>query len=243
MLPLRYSSLNNPLNVYIALRQGYLKYRKSSAQYPQQWITPYVLRWRSTVAQHLQPHRNKSPKDKNSKMIKTDISVEQGDTLELKDDSFLRVKNLPSEESPDLEGWQFVRNAETLGLPKLDQNEVYWVFHLSMKDSRPAIDQALVNLATKEIVRKRRMLLTNTVYPGNYKTPGVDDDGPELFCRWKHVFATETGKIDRPWDAFSLPAAEITEASFERLRAEECDDGNRVADELLRESWLGINRS
>lgn len=63
-----------------------------------------------------------------------------------------------------------------------------------------------------------------------------------LHCRWKHVILTKTEKRDRPLDAFQIPAAEITEASFQRLRAEDCDDmyNNRAVDETLRRSWLVI---
>ena len=65
-----------------------------------------------------------------------------------------------------------------------------------------------------------------------------------LICGWKQVFKTKTGKHDRPPDAFSLPAREIEEASFERLTVEECDDitNSHIAPESLRRSWPGIGK-
>lgn len=89
--------------------------------------------------------------------------------------------------------------------------------------------------------------MVNKTYAGHQKVTeaelGVPSDG-ELFCRWKHVIVTKTGKRDRPLDAFHIHAAKIAEASFQSLRAEECDHGhnNQTADETLRRSWRGLTK-
>ncbi|KAL8671595.1 MAG: hypothetical protein Q9168_003901 [Polycauliona sp. 1 TL-2023] len=94
----------------------------------------------------------------------------------------------------------------------------------------------------REVKRKRKMILTNEIYAGNLKRQGASEDHV-LFCRWKHMFTTKTGKMKRPLDAFELHAGEIVKASWVRLREEECDDSNRISDQSLRESWLGTDRS
>ena len=57
----------------------------------------------------------------------------------------------------------------------------------------------------------------------------------------EHVTLTEIGKRDRPSNAFEIRAFEVTEASFHRLRADDCDDRHNryTVDEKMRRSWLG----
>ncbi|KAL8853299.1 MAG: hypothetical protein Q9198_010980 [Flavoplaca austrocitrina] len=118
-------------------------------------------------------------------------------------------------------GWKFVRNQRTSGLPKESPNEVYWVIHLTPKDTRPATDRALLRVSSAQVVRKRRLSLISENGTSIRRSATFDND--ELFCKRKHVVMTDTGKEERPLDAFSLPAAEIAEASFERLQEEDCD--------------------
>ena len=178
-----------------------------------------------------------------------DILIKLGDTVELKDGNFLRVIEVLQNESHDrysIVGWRFVQNRDTCGLPGHD-NEVYWVIHLVKDDPRPAAEQARVDVDSSQILRKRTMAMVNTTYPDLQNGVGADlrvrGDGA-LFCRWKHIVLTRSGKRVRPLDAFAISAAEISEVSFQRLRFEECDDGvkNRIADETLRRSWRGITK-
>ena len=171
------------------------------------------------------------------------VFVKCGDTVELDDGTFLRVKQVLHNESKnehEIVGWKFVRNRETCGLPKENLNEVYWVVHL-VKDSPQLADkQALVRADRSVVLRKRQMNMVNTAYPARQRGSGTGD----LFCRWKHVVMTRTRKIDRPLDAFTIHAREIIEAGFYRLRPEECDEGigNYIADETLRQSWRRVER-
>lgn len=174
------------------------------------------------------------------------ISVKPGDTVELEGGNFLRVKEVLHNTFYDrywIVGWRFVRNKETLGLPKKDSNEVYWVVHLWEYNLWPAIEQSLVRVDESQILRKRTMNLVSMTNPVHQKGNGADlrARGHGAFhCRWKHVILTKTGRLDRPLDAFQIPAAKIKEASFQRLRAEDCDDmyKNRAVDETLRRSCL-----
>lgn len=181
------------------------------------------------------------------------ISIKSGDTAELEDGSFLRVKDVLHNEYYNrywVVGWRFIRNRKTCGLPRHDPvnpNEVYWVVHLVKNDPRPAVDQALVKLEGSQILRKKTMIMVNTTYPTYKKGTGADlgeSANDTLFCRWKHVFITKTSKLERPLDAFHIPAREIVEASHQRLRTEECDDGHnsRNPDETLRRLWQGVTR-
>lgn len=174
------------------------------------------------------------------------ISVKPGDTVELEGGNFLRVKEVLHNTFYDrywIVGWRFVRNKETLGLPAKKSNEVYWVVHLWEYNLWPAIKQSLVKVDDSQILRKRTMNLVKMTNSVHQKGNGADlrarGDGA-LHCRWKHVILTKTGRLDRPLDAFQIPAAKIKEASFQRLRAEDCDDmyNNRTVDETLRRSWL-----
>lgn len=180
-----------------------------------------------------------------------DIFIKRGDTVELEDGNFIRVVKVLNKKFDNkywIVGWRFVRNGETHGLPRHDDpNEVYWVAHLAKHDPRPAKEQALEEVEDSQIRRKRTMKMVNTTYLGHRKETGATRGAPSdgaLFCRWKHVICTRTPKRHRPLDAFTIPAAEITEASFQRLRIEECDDGhnNRIADEPLRRSWRGVTK-
>lgn len=174
------------------------------------------------------------------------IFIKSGDTAELEDGTFLRVIQVLHNEFYNrywIIGWRFARNTKTLGLPK-HPNEVYWVVHQAKNDLRPAAEQALIKVDNSQIRRKRTMTMVNTTTSGQSGADlGVPDDGA-LYCRWKHVIITKTGKRERPLDAFHIPASEITEASFQRLRTEECDGlhKDRTADETLRRLWRGITK-
>ena len=175
------------------------------------------------------------------------IFVKPGDTVEIEDGNFLRVKEVLHNVFYDrywIVGWKFVRNLKTFGLPEQDPNEVYWVVHLVKDNPRPAAEQALVKIDDLQILRKRTMSMVNETYPSHQKQTkaglGNTGDGV-LYCKWKHVIVTRTWKCKRPLDAFRIPAAKIAEASFQRLRAEDFDDehNNHSIDETLLQNRLG----
>lgn len=177
------------------------------------------------------------------------ILIKSSDTVELEDGNFLRVLKVLHNEFYNrywIVGWRFTRNTETLGLPK-HPNEVYWVVHHAQNDRRPAEEQALVKVDDLQIRRKRTLTMGNTTNSGHQNGTGADlgvpDDGA-LFCRWKHVILTKIRKCDKPLDAFHIPAGEIAEASFQPLRAEECDGlhKDRTADESRRRLWRGVKK-
>ena len=180
------------------------------------------------------------------------IFVKPSDTIEIEDGTFIRVKEVLHDALDDrhwIVGWRFVRNTKTFGLPKQDPNEVYWVIHLARNDPRPAADQALVKVDDSQVLRKTTMSMVNETYPSHQKRIkaglGVPDDGV-LYCGWKHVIMTRTWKWKRPLDAFRIPAAEIVEASFQRLRAEDFDDGHNgpfVNETLFQHQLDGENEA
>ena len=178
------------------------------------------------------------------------IFVKPGDTVEIQDGNFLRVKEVLHNVFYDrywIVGWKFVRNISTFGLPEHDPNEVYWVVHLVRNDPRPAREQALVIADNSQVLRKRTMSMLNETYPSHEKRTeaglGTPVDGV-LYCRWKHVIMTRTEKCKRPLDAFRIPAAEIAEASFQRLHAEDFDDehNNHSVDETLLRNLLSVKK-
>ena len=178
------------------------------------------------------------------------IFVKPGDTVELQDGSFLRVKDVLHNEQHDkywIDGWRFVPTEQTLGLSGKDANEVYWIIHLVKNNPRPAAEQALIRVNDPRILRKKRLIMINPNNAGPQEVTGaslgVPGDGV-LYCRWKHVVLTKIGKLERPLDAFKILAAEILEASFQKLLPEDCDDGHghRTVNETLRQPWLGDRR-
>lgn len=200
-----------------------------------------------------QPRVDDLSKDVRPEGFKTrdGISVKPGDTVELEGGSFLRVKEVLHNSFHDrwwIVGWRFVRNKDTLGLPDKYPKEVYWVVNLWEYNLLPAIEQSLVRVDEWQILRKRTMNLVNMTNSGHQKGNGAilgDRGDGALHCRWKHVVLTKTASHDRPLDAFRILAANIKEASFQRLRAEDCDDmyNNRPADEKVRQSRLvGIEK-
>ncbi|KAL8878725.1 MAG: hypothetical protein Q9192_008381, partial [Flavoplaca navasiana] len=220
-------SFNRKLFACTTLREGYIAFHKSCSPNVQsrplredfvKWNLPTQFRHRSTTREVV----------KGGGFTTLDGStVKPYDTVELKDGTFLRVLCVMniirngSQKDVAMYGWRFVGNQRTSGLPKESPNEVYWVIHLTSKDARPAIDQALVRVSSSKVVRKRRLSLINANDTSIQRSATFDKD--ELFCKRKHVVMTDTGKEERPLDAFSLPAAEIAEASFERLQEDDCD--------------------
>lgn len=215
------------------------------------WAFP-KSKWHFTILQRHSPRLVERVRHEGFR-THSGISIKSGDTVELEDGSFLRVKTVLHNEYHNryrVVGWRFIQNKKTCGLPRhdpVDPNEVYWVVHLVKNDPRPVKTQALVEIEGTHILRKKTMTMVNTTYPGHRKGIGSDPEVPghaALFCRWKNVTVTKTSKKNMPSDAFHIPAAEISEASLQRLRAEECDDGhdNRTADATLRRIWRGVTR-
>lgn len=216
------------------------------------WAFRKTSKWDFTISQR---HSSRLVERVRQEGFRTHsgISIKPGDTVELEGGSFLRVKIVLQDgyhNSYRVVGWRFIQNNKTCGLPRqdpIDPKEVCWVVHLIKNDPRPAEDQALVEVEGSQILRKKTMTMVNTTYPGHHKGTGADFGVPghdALFCRWKHVTVTKTSKKTRPVDAFHIPAAEISEASLQRLSAEGCDDGhdNRIADATLRRIWRGVTR-
>lgn len=178
--------------------------------------------------------------------IRSDVFVKSGDTVELEDGSFLRVKRVLYDmlhKEKYVEGWKFVRNADTLDLSRHNPYEVYWSVQLAAMDSKSIADQALVEVGCSQVRCRRIMKMVKMTSLSDCERYG-DLRNDVFLCGWKHVFKTKTGKHDRPPDAFSLPAREIEEASFERLTEEECDNifNSHIAPKSLRRSWPGIRK-
>ena len=210
-----------------ALREGHIAYHRSCSRNLHSWPLK-----KDSVKFHLHTqcrHRSTLREVVKGGGLTTpdDSVVKPYDTVELKDGTFLQilcVMNVVRKGSHSdvvMYGWKFVRNQRTSGLPKESPNEVYWAIHLTPKDSRPATDRAVVRVSRAQVVRKRRLSLVSENGASIRRSATFDSD--ELFCKRKHIIMNDTGKEERPLDAFSLPAAEIAEASFERLQEEDCD--------------------
>ena len=203
------------------------------------------IRWRST--QRLAAARKPCVKGANNKIVDENLMV--NDVLELRDGDFLRISEVLSGRSV-VRGWRFCSTARISGLPKDLSNEVCWILHMRDGDSRNPKLQCIEDIPMSELVRKRRLILTNRNYPDlstkvkNHRhTLKPEHDQSTLICRWKYICYVKSNKKQRSLAAvqFYSPANECS--ALIRLRKEECDEVlHQIDDRKLRVQRRGRSR-
>ena len=108
-------------------RQVLLRYSRPRTQYLQLFASEAFLKPHLVIQRR---HRSglKDRIEVEGFRIRGDVFIKPGDTVELEDGNFLRVKRVLYDmlhKEKYVEGWKFVRNADTLGLSQHDPNEVY----------------------------------------------------------------------------------------------------------------------
>jgi DNA (cytosine-5)-methyltransferase 1 len=122
-------------------------------------------------------------------------------TVELKDGSLLRIKNIvrQGDEDPLFRGWKFVRNRE-LGNLVPDEcrwlNEVCCLVDLTPKESKGRVEIQEILIKPSEVKGTRALFMTNKPYPA-FNIDNITDasglsrlhvkhEGP-LICRLKYI--------------------------------------------------------
>lgn len=126
------------------------------------------------------------------------------------------------------------------GLVERKLNEVCWILHIDEDDPRDAKVQGMETVFIHEIVKRRRIRLTNQSFPAlswrgdsSKETPETIENDRVLVCRLKYLcfYANAKERALYKW----------CEKGLHRLQEHECDQrlDNDAKDEELRELWRG----
>ncbi|KFA77349.1 hypothetical protein S40288_04352 [Stachybotrys chartarum IBT 40288] len=166
----------------------------------------------------------------------------QNTTLGKYDVNFLQVESIgrDTDQQNKISGIPLTRTRHLLGKLPQKLNEVCMILHLDRENNQTS-QPLLVGVEPFKVLRKRTLVLTNTVYPQNRPNTSPFQDGTilssedmehfgELVCRWKlRVYFKMAGRRTRP-----------EEEALERVQEEEVsDDQYRIADEVLCNRWRG----
>lgn len=195
------------------------------------------------------------------------VSLRQGVNVELQDrtfiselgptkalnephNSFMRIVNIiqdTRDQTVMLRGWLFQRAQYLNGILEKKKNELCWVLHVDEDDSRDMRIQAMETVPLDDVVRRRKIRLTNQPWP---KLSFRDDaDGLEdsddiirnervLVCRFMYVcyYMCADRRDANSW----------SERVLQRLRAADCDKWSgphgepcALDDAELRKEWRG----
>lgn len=163
--------------------------------------------------------------------------------VELQDKDFMRIVHIIQDTSTSavtLRGWKFRRTREMNGIIDRKLNEVCWILHVDEDDPRDAKLQGMETVSVCEIVKRRRIRLTNQSFPalswrdnGDKEKPETIENDRVLVCRSRYLclYANAKARALYKWG----------EKGVHRLREDECDQGldNNMKDEELRNIWRG----
>ncbi|KAL8897636.1 MAG: hypothetical protein Q9207_007117 [Kuettlingeria erythrocarpa] len=197
----------------------------------------------------------------NDIMLRKGVNVELRDTsfVEAGDrkgtytgahNSFMRIVDLIQDTRSlrvTLRGWVFQRASYLNGIVEKKRNEVCWVMHVDEDDKRDMKIQSMETVAVEEVVRRRKIRLTNQSFPKlSFREDGrVPEDSQEtirnervLVCRFIYIcyYACAERREGNCW----------SERAIQRLRHADCDkwagpNGEQCAldDRKLRDGWRG----
>ncbi|CAF9937348.1 MAG: hypothetical protein ALECFALPRED_007179 [Alectoria fallacina] len=163
--------------------------------------------------------------------------------VELEDRDFLRIVHIIQDTSTSvvtLRGWKFRRTREMNGVIDRKLNEVCWILHIDEDDPRDAKLQGMETVSVCEVVKRRRIRLTNQSFPalswrddGKKESPETVENDRVLVCRFKYLcfYANAKARTSYKW----------SEKGFHRIQEDECDQrlDNDTKDEELRNIWRG----
>lgn len=172
--------------------------------------------------------------------------INLGDTVELKNGDFLRVKKYEKHTKGSsyrkrvVSGSLFRRVIRTIGLSREYFNEVYRVDYLGGLNTRLSSEErGIQDISTSKVLRKRELLLENSpdhvLERKNEENCETTECLDMLFCRWRQEFRTKGRTKVKPADAFNLKRSSLIEAAYLPLRPEECDQrrSNKTNEEGL----------
>ena len=163
--------------------------------------------------------------------------------VELKDGDFMKIVHIVKDTRTSeitLRGFIFRRTREMNGVLDRKLNEVCWIIHVDDDDSRDHNIQGLETVSVTEVVKRRKIRMTNLSFPAlsfrddkHKDTEETVENDRVLVCRYKYLCFYPNAKA-RNLNAWC-------EKGFHRLRADDCDkrSDNNINDEDLRTIWRG----
>ena len=174
-----------------------------------------------------------------------------GKVVELADGSFIRITEIigcsDHADHVRLRGWRYRRTRELSGGLAKRRNELCMTLDVVEDDDRGPFQQGVEEVHLSEVVRIRRLVMTNRDYPElsyeqtvpNRSSLGNDEICRELVlvCRWKWITYYETEDHRRKKSEPEVAVSRITEDEVDMaLRLAE---GSKVSDDELRRRWRG----
>ena len=171
------------------------------------------------------------------------IQLSPSVNIELSDGDFMKIVHIFRDTATadvSLRGWIFRRTRFMNGVLDRKLNELCWILHVDDDDPRDPQVQGLETAAVTDVVKRRRIRMTNQAFPAlsfrddtNKEAVKVIESDRVLVCRYKYLcfYPNARARESYAW----------CEKGFHRLQSEECDKGadNGVRDESLRQAWRG----
>ncbi|KAI6715478.1 hypothetical protein JHW43_001976 [Diplocarpon mali] len=177
----------------------------------------------------------------DSTLCMKDIKLKANKTAQLKDDTFIRIKDiLRNSETQEIKirGHRLQRARDLNGLLEKKLNELVLFLEVDLDDPRGPLEQGAVEVSLDEITRIRSVRFTNQKFPlcrnvilteFRNKEHAATDGG--LTVRWTYT-CTYASAADRDHNLFK-------ERSLQRLNVEDCTPGFEISDEDSRFQWRG----
>jgi len=177
--------------------------------------------------------------------------LKPGKTVSLKDDSFLHITKVIQNQETDivtLRGWQLKRNRDFDGsLPK-QKNELCYIHEVDMDDDRPMLEQSVIEVKLDQVLKIRRLVLTNKLFPecrfdrtqlpqGDNEFLGKHIEDEELLVA-RRRYITEY-KDARSRENQAKIQVNYTRKLIRKLTIEECTPGYTDTPEQQRFQWRG----
>ena len=200
----------------------------------------------------IHPFRTLASYEHNEILLRPGVCVELRDkTLEGRTEAaededelhndFIRIVDIIQDirsQAVTIRGWIFQRASYLNGVIKKDRNEVGWIMHVDEDDSRDAKTQAMETVSVEDIIRRRRLILTNQPFPKLsfredhsclLESKEVIRNERILVCRYKYIcfYISAYRRDTNTW----------SERVLERLRGTECDKSSAADDKGLRTIW------
>ncbi|KAG4436692.1 hypothetical protein IFR05_007806, partial [Cadophora sp. M221] len=170
-----------------------------------------------------------------------DITLKVNKTVELKDQSFVRIKDIlrnTQTQEVRLRGHRLQRARELNGLLEKKLNELVLFLEVDHDDPRIPTEQSTVEVSLDDFERVRNVRFTNQKFPFARNCDPNEFRNKEhaaleggLTVRWKYT-CTYASAADRYHNVYK-------ERTMERLRADECTPGFEISDEDRRIQWRG----
>ena len=176
-----------------------------------------------------------------SEFVHNGIRLNPKANAELRNGDFMRIVDViqdPATGYVTLRGWIFRRTRLMNGILEKKYNELCWILHVDEDDARDASIQAMESVPVTDVVRRRKIRLTNQAFPAfSFREDGMQDSEQTvlnervLVCRFKYIctYANSTMRDRYTW----------SEKALHRLRADECDSSLAKDDDELRYDWRG----